>query len=104
MEEAASPGFTKVTELLLDLTFAERKKIESVLRKHEKSALSVRTMEAVKVYIEIRDETDDEQDAGMATTLAAATQKPTIVLYRRVGLSLSSAGRPRNHDVSRVLG
>jgi hypothetical protein len=81
LEDTGSPGFTLVTELLLDLTFAERKRFESVLRKHEKSTLPVRTMEAVKVYIEIRDETNVDPDAKTATTLAVEMQKPTLVLY-----------------------
>jgi hypothetical protein len=80
MEDTASPGFTAATELLLDLTIAERKKFEAVLRKHEKSALQVRTIDTKKVHIEIRDETDIPATARTASDLATAMQKPAVVL------------------------
>ena len=80
MEDTASPGFTAATELLLGLTIAERKKLETALRKHEKSALPARTIDAKKVYIEIRDETDVPANARRATDLATAMQKPAVVL------------------------
>jgi hypothetical protein len=80
MEDIASPGFTAAAELLLDLTISERKKFEAALRKHEKSALPVRTVDAKKVYIEIRDENGVPAAARMASELATATQKPTVVL------------------------
>jgi hypothetical protein len=80
MEGTASPGFTAATELLLDLTIAERKKFEAALRKHEKSALPARTIDAKKVYIEIHDETDDPTAARTARELATAMQKPAVVL------------------------
>jgi hypothetical protein len=80
MEGTASPGYTAATELLLDLTIAERKKFEAALRKHEKSALPARTIDAKKVYIEIRDDTDDPTAATTASDLATTMQKPAIVL------------------------
>ena len=80
MEDTASPGFTAATELLLDLTIAERKKLEAALRKHEKSALPARTINAKKVYIEIRDETDVPATARTASDLATAMQKPAVVM------------------------
>jgi hypothetical protein len=80
MEGTASPGYTAATELLLDLTIAERKKFEAALRKHEKSALPARTIDAKKVYIEIRDDTDDPTAAPTASDLATTMQKPAIVL------------------------
>lgn len=79
-QDTASPGFTAATELLLDLTIAERKKFEAALRKHEKSALPARTIDAKRVYIEIRDETDVPTAAGTASDLATAMQKPAVVL------------------------
>ena len=80
MEDTASPGFTAATELLLDLTIAERKKFEAALRKHEKSAFPARTIDAKKVYIEIRDETDVQAAARTPIDLATAMQKPAVVL------------------------
>jgi hypothetical protein len=80
MEDTASPGFTAATELLLDLTIAERKKFEAALCKHEKSALPARAIDAKKVYIEIRDETDVPTAARTASDLATAMQKPAVVL------------------------
>jgi hypothetical protein len=80
MEDTASPGFTAATELLLDLTIVERKKVDAALRKHEKSALPVRTIDAKQVYIEIRDETDVPAAARTASDLATAMQKPAVVL------------------------
>jgi hypothetical protein len=80
MEHTASPGFTAATELLLDLTIAERKKFEAALRKHEKSALPERTINAKKVFIEIRTETHVSANAQRATDLATAMQKPAVVL------------------------
>jgi hypothetical protein len=56
------------------------KKFEAGLRKHEKSALPARTIDAKKVYIEIRDETDVPAAAQTASDLATAMQKPAVVL------------------------
>jgi hypothetical protein len=80
MENTGSPGFTAATELILELSIAERKKLEASLRKHEKSASPSRTVEANKVYIEIRDESDVWADARTAFDLAAANQKPAVLL------------------------
>jgi len=80
MENTASPGFTAAAELLLELNITERKKFEAALRKHEKSALLRRTIDANKVYIEIRDETDVSADARTASDLAEASQKPAVLL------------------------
>jgi hypothetical protein len=80
IEDAASLGFTAATELLLDLTIAERKKFEAALRKHEKLSLPVRTIDAKKVYIEIRDETDVPAAARTVSVLATAMQKQAVVL------------------------
>lgn len=85
IEETGSQGFTVATELLLDLTFAERKQFESLLRKHEKSTQPVRLMDAEKVHIEIRDEATPEPDAKPAAALAAALQGPVVVLYLKSG-------------------
>lgn len=80
MEDTASPGFTVATELLLGLTIAERKKFEAALRKHEKSVLPARTIDAKKVYIEVRDGNDLLAIARTASDLATAIQKPVVVL------------------------
>ena len=80
MENTCSPGFTAATELILELSIAERKKLEAALRKHEKSASPSRTIDANKVYIEIRDESDVSEDARTAFDLAAASQKPAVLL------------------------
>jgi hypothetical protein len=80
MENTASPGFTAAAELLLELSIAERKKFETALRKHENSPFPRRTIDANKVYIEIRDETDVEADARTASDLAVASQKAAVLL------------------------
>lgn len=85
VENAASPGFTAVTELLLDLTIAERKKFEAALRKHEKLALPARVIDAKTVYIEICGETDVPAAARTASELATAMQKPAVVLVLKPG-------------------
>jgi hypothetical protein len=81
----------------LDLTIAERKKFETALRKHEKSALPARSIDARKVYIEIRAETDVPANARSATDLATAMQKPAVVLVlkpREVSVRSWTAANP----------
>lgn len=103
MEDTASPGFTTATELLLDLTITERKKFEAALRKHEKSALPARTIDAKRAFIEIHDETDVPGAARTASDLAGAMQKPAVVLvlkHRVVSVrSWNTADPIKSHEL-----
>jgi hypothetical protein len=72
-------------------------KVETALRKHEKSALPARSIDARKVYIEIRAETDVPANARSATDLATAMQKPAVVLVlkpREVSVRSWTAANP----------
>jgi len=83
IEATAIPGFTAVTELLLDLTFLERRKFAALLRKHEQTTLPLRTLDASLVYIELRAESRELVPEQMATSLAKQMGKPAVVLNLR---------------------
>jgi hypothetical protein len=82
-ERTATLGFTAVTELLLDLTFRERRKFAALLRKHEKTSISVRLFETPHLSIEILSDSGHRECSDRALALASASKKPAVTLSLR---------------------
>jgi hypothetical protein len=80
IERTATLGFTGVTELLLDLTFRERRKFAALLRKHEKASIPVRLFETPNLSIEVLSNSGHRECSDRALALANATKKPAVTL------------------------
>jgi hypothetical protein len=73
-------GFTAVTELLLDLTFRERRKFAAHLKKHEKTSIPVRSFETPHLSIEVLLNSGNSECSDRALALASTTKKPSVTL------------------------
>jgi hypothetical protein len=80
IEATATPGYTAVTELLLDLTFSERRKLAALLRKNEKYPLPLRSLDGSRVYVELRSGRSTSESEQRASNLANEMGKPAVVL------------------------
>ena len=80
IEKSATRGFTAVTELLLDLTITERRKLSALLRKHEKTSIPVRLFETPHLSIEVLSNSGYSECSDRAVALANASKKPAVTL------------------------
>lgn len=93
IERTATPGFTAVTELLLDLTISERRSFAALLRKYEKTSIPFRLFETPHLSIEVLSDSGLTECSDRALALADTTKKPAVTLsLKPKGISVIAWG------------